>query len=75
MRSQTPGGGGGGALTLVLVSTAKRTHRAVAVDLKKRGLSQTQDLSEGGAVKGSFPIGAVVVRLASPGKASWISCN
>ena len=35
----------------------------------------TQELSEGGAVRGAFPVGAVVVSLASPRKASWISYN
>ena len=66
-----PGGGGGGALTLVLGTHCKTDSRSCGCRLEKGGLSLTQE----GAVRGAFPVGAVVVSLASPRKASWISYN
>ena len=69
------GGGGGGALTLVLGTYCKMDSRSCGCRLEKIGLSQTQELSEGGLSEGAFPVGAVVVSLANPGKASWISYN
>ena len=66
-----------GALTLVLGTHCKTDSRSCGCRLEKRGLSQTKEFSEGGggAVRGAFPVGAVVVSLASPRKASWISYN
>ena len=65
----------GGALTLVLGTHCKTDSRSCGCRLEKRGLSQAQELSEGGLSEGEFPIGAVVISLASPRKASWISYN
>ena len=56
--------GGGGALTLVLGTHCKTDSWSCGCRLEKKG---------GGAVRGAFPIGAVIVSLASPRKASWIS--
>ena len=67
--------GGGGALTLVLGTHCKTDSRTCGCRLEKGGLSRTQKLSEGGAVRGVFPVGAVVLSLASARKASWISYN
>ena len=65
----------GGALTLVLGTHCKMDSRGCGCRLEKRGLSQTQQLSEGGLSEGALPVGAVVVSLASPRKASLISYN
>ena len=67
------GGGGGGALTLVLGTHCKTESQSCGCRLEKRGLSLTQQLSEGELSEGAFPIGAVVVSLASPSKPSWMS--
>ena len=70
------GGGGGGALILVLGTHCKTDSWSCGCRLEKRGLSQTQDLSEEGLSEGHLiPVGAVVVSLASPRKASLISRN
>ena len=57
--------GGGGALTLVLGTHCKTDSRSCSCRLEKVGLSRTQQLS-GGGCQGTFPVGAVVVSLASP---------
>ena len=69
--------GGGGALTLVLGTHCKTDSRSCGCRLEKGGLSRTQELSGGGggAVRGAFPVGAVLISLASQRKASWISYN
>ena len=43
-----------GALTLVLGTHCKRDSRSCGCRLEKRGLSQTQELSEGGLSEGHF---------------------
>ena len=63
---------GGGHSPWFWVPTAKRTPGAVAVGPKKGGCHRPKNSQEG-AVRGAFPVGAVVVSLASPRKASWIS--
>ena len=57
---------GGGALTLFLGTHCKSDSQSCGYRLEKRGLSQTQELSEGGLSEGALPVGAVVVSLASP---------
>ena len=65
--------GGGGALTpWFWVPTVQRS---CGCRLEKRGLSQTKELSEGRLSEGEYPVGALVVSLASPRKASWIGYN
>ena len=61
--------------TLVLGTHCKTDFRSCGCRLEKGGLSRTQELSGGGVVRGAFPVGAVVVSLAIPRKASWISYN
>ena len=68
----SPGWGGGGALTLVLGIHCKTDSWSSGCRVDKRGLSQTQELSEGVLLEGEFPVGAVVVSLGSPRKVSWI---
>ena len=46
----------------------KTDYRSCGCRLENRGLSQTQELSEWGAVRGAFPAGAVAVSLTSPRK-------
>ena len=64
----SPEGGGGGHSPWFWVPTAKRTPRAVAVDLKKKKRGAVTDPRplRRGAVRGAFHVGAVVVSLASP---------
>ena len=50
-------GGGGGILTLVLGTHCKTDSWSCGCRLEKRGLSQTQDLSEGGLSEGHFLLG------------------
>ena len=64
---------GGGALTLVLGTHCKTDSRSCGCRLKKRGPVTDPRTLRRGAVRGAFPVGAVVVSLASPRKASWIS--
>ena len=68
----TPRGGGG---THPGFGYPLQNSRSCGCRLEKGGLSLTQELSGGGSVRGAFPVGAVVVSLASPRKASWISYN
>ena len=42
---------------------------------RKKGAVTDPRTLRRGAVRGAFPVGAVVVSLASPRKASWISYN
>ena len=69
------GGGGGGALTLVLGTHYKTDSRSCGCRLEKRGAVTGPRTLRKGAERGAFPVGAVVVSLASRRKASWISCN
>ena len=63
------------ALTLVLGINCKMDSQSCGFRLEKKGLSQAQELSEGGLSEGIFCWGCVVVSLASLRKASWISYN
>ena len=67
--------GGGGTHPLVLSTHCTTDSRSCGCRLEKKGLSQTKELSEGRLSEGEYPVGAVVVSLASPRKASWISYN
>ena len=74
------GGGGecqprGGALTLVLGTHCKTDSRSCGCRLEKGGAVTDPRTLRRGAVRGAFPVGAAVVSLASPRKASWISYN
>ena len=69
-----PEGGGGGALTLVLGTHCKTDYRSCGCRLERGGCHGPKNSQEG-AVRGAFPVGAVVVSLTSPRKASWITYN
>ena len=68
---------GGGALTLVLGTHCKMDALSCGCRLEKRGGGAVMDprTLRRGAVRGVFPVGAVLVSLASPRKASWIRYN
>ena len=51
-REALPSGGGGGVLTLALGTHCKTDSRSCGCRLEKKGLSQTQELSEGGCQRG-----------------------
>ena len=57
--------GWGGHSPWFWVPTAKRTPGAVAVGSKRGGCHRPLKNSQKGAVRGAFPVGAVVVSLAS----------
>ena len=50
-------GEGGGPLALVLGTHCKTNSRSCGCRLEKRGLSQTQELSEAGLSEGHFLLG------------------
>ena len=62
----------GGTLTLVLDTRCKTDSRSCGCRLEKRGAVTDLRTLRRAAVRGAFPVGAVVVSLASPRKASWI---
>ena len=64
-----------GSLTLVLGTHCKTDSRSCGCRLEKRGAVTNPRTLRRGAVRGAFPVGAVVVSLASPRKASWVSYN
>ena len=66
-------GGGGGALTLVLGTHCKMDSRSCGCRLEKGGAVTDPRTLRRGAVRGTFPVGAVVVSLASPRIASLVS--
>ena len=69
-----PGGGGGGTHPGLGYPLQNRLPELWLYARKRVAVTDPRTLRKG-AVRGAFSVGAVIVSLASPRKASWISYN